>query len=95
VNHTENRRVAEAEETFWTYATFASSGTPDLGRAPALGLVGFAAQPTSVFEDAEGAVDFAAFLVAAVLFQDLFCGWLRRRPTMTGANGQVVAFSGT
>ena len=33
--------------------------------------------------------------VAAVLFPDPLCGRRRRRPTMTGANGQVVAFSGT
>jgi hypothetical protein len=33
--------------------------------------------------------------VAAVLFPDPLCGRRRRRPAMTGANGQVVAFSGT
>jgi hypothetical protein len=33
--------------------------------------------------------------VAAVLFPDPLCGRRRRRPALTGANGQVVAFSGT
>jgi len=33
--------------------------------------------------------------VAAVLFPYPLCGRRRRRPTLTGANGPVVAFSGT
>jgi transposase InsO family protein len=37
---------------------------------------------------------FVARHKTAVLFPDSLCGWRRRRPTMTGANGQVVAFSG-
>jgi hypothetical protein len=32
--------------------------------------------------------------VAAVLFPDPLCGRRRRRPALTGANGQMVAFSG-
>jgi hypothetical protein len=48
-----------------------------------------------LLESAERAFDLAALLVAAVLFPDPLCGRRRRRPTMTGANGQVVAFSGT
>jgi hypothetical protein len=38
---------------------------------------------------------FVARHKTAVLFPDPLCGRRRRRPTMTGANGQVVAFSGT
>jgi hypothetical protein len=70
-------------------------GDPDLGGAAALGVAGFPAQPPGVLEHAERALDLASFLVAAVLFPDPLCGRRRRRPTMTGANGQVVAFSGT
>jgi hypothetical protein len=68
---------------------------PQLGGSAALGLAGLAAQPSGIFEHAECAFDLAAFLVAAVLFPDSLCGRRRRRPTMTGANGQVEAFSGT
>jgi transposase InsO family protein len=38
---------------------------------------------------------FVARHKTAVLFPDPLCGRRRRRPAMTGANGQVVAFSGT
>jgi hypothetical protein len=38
---------------------------------------------------------FVARHKTAVLFPDPLCGQRRQRPTMTGANGQVVAFSGT
>jgi len=69
-------------------------GDPDLGRAAALGLAGFASEPPGVFEHAERAFDLAALLVAAVLFPDALCGRWSRRPAMTGANGLVVAFSG-
>jgi len=33
--------------------------------------------------------------VAAVLFPDPLCARRSRKPTMTGANGSVAAFSGT
>jgi hypothetical protein len=70
-------------------------GDPHLCGSAAVCLAGFAAQSSGVFENAERALDLAPFLVAAVLFPDPLCGRRRRRPTMTGANGQVVAFSGT
>ena len=38
---------------------------------------------------------FAARRKTAVLFPDALCGRRRRGPTMTGANGPVVTFSGT
>jgi hypothetical protein len=38
---------------------------------------------------------FVARHKTAVLFPDSLCGRRRRRPAMTGASGQVVAFSGT
>ena len=38
---------------------------------------------------------FVARHKTAVLFPDALCGRRWRRPTMTGANGPVVAFSGT
>jgi hypothetical protein len=68
---------------------------PHLGVPAAHGLAGLAPQPAGVLEHGQGAVNLASFLVAAVLFPDPLCGRRRRRPTMTGANGQVVAFSGT
>jgi hypothetical protein len=61
----------------------------------ALGLLGFAANPSGVFEHAKGALDLAAFLVAAVLFPEALCGRRSRRPALTGANGPVVPFLGT
>jgi hypothetical protein len=61
----------------------------------ALLLSGLAAEPSGVFEDGERAFDFAALLVAAVLFPDPLCGRGGRRPVMTGADGSVAAFSGT
>jgi hypothetical protein len=74
---------------------FRGDRDPDLGVSAAFGLAGLAAQPAGVFEHREGAVDLAAFLVAAILFPDALCGRWSRRPALTGANGLVVAFSGT
>jgi hypothetical protein len=74
---------------------FGEDRDPQLGGTAAVGLARLTPQPSGVFEHAERTFDLAAFLVAAVLFPDPLCGWRRRRPTMTGAKGPVVAFSGT
>jgi hypothetical protein len=68
---------------------------PDLGGPSTFGLVGLAAQTAGLFEDCESAFDFAALLVATVLFPDLLCGRRRWGSTTTGANGPAVTFSGT
>jgi hypothetical protein len=68
---------------------------PDLGGATVAVVAVVALKAAGVDECGKGAIDLAGFLVAAVLFPDPLCGRRRRRPTMTGANGQVVAFSGT
>jgi hypothetical protein len=48
-------------------------GHPDLGWPSAVGGAGFAPQAAGVFEDGEGALDFAAFLVAAVMCPNQLC----------------------
>jgi len=68
---------------------------PDLGRASSAIRQAATLKATDLLECRQGAVDLAAFLVAAVLFPDSLCGRRWRRPAMTGANGSVLAFLGT
>ena len=64
-------------------------GDPHLGGSAAVGLAGFAAQPSGVLEHGECALDLAALLVAAEQFGDLGAGeaggaFLGGRPELVG-----------